>query len=80
MERYMRYMKYLVANENIYLFTQNMQHRDFAARLDIYPTSGGIVMLIDGKLKCCGEAFSLNLCADVKNDTALLNQNIDNDM
>lgn len=77
-------MKYLVfvhpqfGNQQIHIFDKNERHKDVGHALlhSFYKgwkiERGGLVMFIEGQLKCGGEAFSLGLRSDPEKDTALL--------
>lgn len=81
MQRVMKYVVVLECEtyERMYLFPQDEEHRDFAARMGLYPVRAGFVTLMDGQLSCGGESVSLNLKGDRKADTRLLNRQINQD-
>ncbi len=78
-----RRMKYIVivndGVEELVLFPQHIDHRDFTVRLDVYPVRAGFAFLCDGKLKCEGGSAGLNLESDPEKDTKLLNRQINFD-
>lgn len=78
-----REMKYLIVDvdglEHVFIFSQYIEHREFAARMEINPIRGGFVYLCDGKLHCKGGAVSLNIQSNEQRDTRLINRNINMD-
>ena len=69
-------MKYIRMGERIYLFSNDINHREFAITRG-YPNwlvhSAGFVTNVDGQLKCTGKSISLDR-ESREDDTELLLQ------